>query len=142
LRLVVLVAVGVLCLVLAVVAFPILLDLTACSAAEKRVFAEIPHYGGVRLQPRGHGDAGSCMATYRAAASEEPVLAHNRQALGTRGWKLQLPQIDVGSDTQGRQFRSGELAARRGDDTYTVLYESGPALEGGGTHVAVHVARD
>jgi len=107
-----------------------------------RGVAEIPHYGGVRLQPRGHGEAGSCMATYRAATSKEPVLAHYRQALGTRGWTLQRPQTNIGSDAQGRQFRSGELAARRGDDTYTVLYESGPALEGGGTHVAVHVARD
>jgi len=107
-----------------------------------RGVAEIPHYGGVRLQPRGHGEAGSCMATYRAATSKEPVLAHYGQALGTRGWTLQRPQTNIGSDAQGRQFRSGELAARRGDDTYTVLYESGPALEGGGTHVAVHVARD
>ena len=82
------------------------------------------------------------MATYRAATSKEPVLAHYRQALGVRGWTLQPPQTNLGSDAQGRQLRSGELAARRGDDTYTVLYESGPALEGGGTHVAVHVARD
>ena len=41
----------------------------------------------------------------------------------------------------GPEFRSGELSARRGDDTYTVLYETGPALRGGGTHVAVHVSR-
>jgi hypothetical protein len=32
-----------------------------------------------------------------------------------------------------------ELTARRGNDTYTVLYESGPALRGR-THVAAHLA--
>ena len=47
-----------------------------------------------------------------------------------------------GSDREGVEFRSGELTARRGTDTTTVLYESGPALVGGGTHVAVQVRRD
>jgi hypothetical protein len=136
------VIVGVVILVLAIPAFPIVLDLTACSAAEKRVFAEFPHYGGIRLQPAGQADAGSCMATYRAPASEEGVLAYYQRALGTRGWTLRPPQTNAGSDTQGHEFRSGELYARRGDYTYTVLYESGPTLQGGGTHVAVHVAKD
>jgi hypothetical protein len=134
--------VGVVILVAAIWGVPIVLDLTACSAAEKRVFAELPHYGGVRLEPSGHGDAGSCMATYRAPASEERVLAYYRQALGGRGWALQPLQHNTGADVQGREFRSGELSGRRGDYTYAVLYEAGPALQGGGTHVAVHVSRD
>ncbi len=136
------VIVGFLILVLAIPALPIVLDLTACSAAEKRVFAEFPHFGGIRLQPSGQADAGSCMATYRAPASDERVLAHYQQALRTRGWTLQPPQTNAGSDIQGREFRSGELSARRGDYAYAVLYESGPALQGGGTHVAVHVSKD
>jgi hypothetical protein len=41
-RLVVLVAAVALGLALAAVAGPVLLDLTACSAAERRVFAEVP----------------------------------------------------------------------------------------------------
>jgi hypothetical protein len=141
-RLVVLVAAVVLGLALAVVAVPVLLDLTACSAAERRVFAEVPHYGGARPPPSGNGETGSCMATYRAGASEDRVLAHYTQALGARGWTVQPPLANAGSDTEARELRSGELTARRGDDTTTVLYESGPALIGGGTHVAVHVARD
>jgi hypothetical protein len=48
-RLVALVAVGMLCLALAVVAVPVLLDLTACSAAQRRVFAEVPHHGGAHV---------------------------------------------------------------------------------------------
>jgi hypothetical protein len=136
------VIVGLVLLVLAMLAFPIVLDLTACSAAEKRVFAEFPHYGGIPLQPAGQAETGSCMATYRAPASEEGVLAHYQSALRTRGWTLPPPQANVGSDIQGREFRSGELHARRGDYTYAVLYESGPALQGGGTHVAVHVSTD
>jgi hypothetical protein len=137
-RLVVLVAVGVLCLALAVVAVPVVVDLTACSAAERRVFAEVPHHGGARPRPSGNGDAGSCMATYRTDASEGRVLAHYRRALDARGWTVQ-PAV---ASARGREFRSGELTARRGDNTATVLYESGPALVGGGTHVAVHVRRD
>jgi hypothetical protein len=129
-------------LVLAILALPIVVSLTACSAAEKRVFAEFPHYGGIRLQPAGQADAGSCMATYRAPASEEGVLAYYQWALRTRGWTLRPPQANVGSDIRGREFRSGELSARRGDYTYAVLYESGAALQGGGTHVAVHVSKD
>ena len=120
-RLVALVAVGVLCLALALVAVPVLLDLTACSAAERRVFAEVPHYGGARPRLSGNGETGSCMATYRASASEDRVLAHYRQALGTRGWTVQPPLASA----EGREFRSGELTARRGTDTTTVLYESG-----------------
>jgi hypothetical protein len=139
---VLLVMVGFVVLVLAIAAFPIVLDRTACSAAEKRVFAELPHYGGIRLQPSGQADAGSCMATYRAPTSAEGVLAYYQWALGTRGWTLQPPHTNPGSDLQGREFRSGELSARRGDYTYAVLYESGAALQSGGTHVAVHVAKD
>jgi hypothetical protein len=134
--------VGLVGLVLAILALPIVLDLTACSAAEKRVLAEFPHYGGVRLQPAGQAETGSCMATYRAPASEEGVLAYYQGALRTRGWTLQPPQANAGSDLQGRQLRSGELHARRGDYTYAVLYERGAALRGGGTHVAVHVSTD
>jgi hypothetical protein len=134
--------VGLVLLVLAILALPIGFDLTACSAAERRVFAESPHYGGIHLHPAGQADAGSCMATYRAPASEEDVLAYYQQALRTRGWTMQPPQANAASDLQGREFRSGELQARRGDDTYAVLYESGPALQGGGTHVAVHVSKD
>jgi hypothetical protein len=137
-RLVALVAVGVLCLALALVAVPVVGDLTACSAAERRVFAEVPHYGGARPRPSGNGEAGSCMATYRASASEDRVLAHYRQALGAGGWTVE-PSL---ASAEGREFRSGELTARRGTDTTTVLYEGGPALVGGGTHVAVHVTRD
>jgi hypothetical protein len=135
------VIVGVVLLVFAILALPIVLDLTACSAAEKRVFAEFAHYGGIRLQPAGQADAGSCMATYRAPASDQDVLAYYQGALRTRGWTLQPPQTNAGSDIQGRELRSGELSARRGDYTYTVLYESGPGLQGGGTHVAVHVSK-
>jgi hypothetical protein len=40
---------GVLCLALAVVAVPVPLDLTACSAAQRRVFAEVPHHGGAHV---------------------------------------------------------------------------------------------
>jgi hypothetical protein len=129
-------------LVLAILAFPIVLDLSACSAAEKRVFAEFPHYGGIGLQPAGQAETGSCMATYRAPASQEGVLAYYQSALRTHRWTLQPPQANVGSDIQGREFRSGELSARRGGYTYAVLYESGPALQGGGTHVVVHVSKD
>jgi hypothetical protein len=82
------------------------------------------------------------MATYRASASEDRVLAHYRQALGGDGWTVQPALASTGSDGDGVEFRSGELTARRGTDTTTVLYESGPALVGGGTHVAVHVRRD
>ena len=82
------------------------------------------------------------MATYRAPASEEGVLAYYQRALRTRGWTLQPPQTNAGSDIQDREFRSGELYGRRGGYTYAVLYESGPALQGGGTHVAVHVSKD
>jgi hypothetical protein len=134
--------VGLALLVLAILALPTVLDLTACSAAEKQVLAEFPHYGGVRLQPAGQAETGSCMATYRAPASEEGVLAYYQQALRTRGWTLQPPQANTGSDLQDREFRSGELSARRGSYTYAVLYESGAALQGGGTHVAVHVSKD
>ena len=142
-RLVVLVAVVVVVwLALAVVAVPVVGDLTACSAAERRVFAEVPHYGGARPRPSGNGETGSCMATYRAGAAEDRVLAHYRQALGARGWTVRPPLAYPGSDPDGVEFRSGELTARRGDDTTIVLYESGPALVGGGTHVAVHVSKD
>jgi hypothetical protein len=139
---VIVVMVGLAILVLAILALPIVLDLTACSAAEKRVFAEFPHYGGIRLQPVGQADAESCMATYGAPASDQRVLAYYQRALRTRGWTLQPPQANAGSDIQGRELRSGELSARRGDYTYAVLYESGAALQGGGTHVAVHVSKD
>ena len=141
-RLVVLGAVGVTGLTLAVVALPFILDLAACSAAERRVFAEVPHFGGVRLRPSGSADAGSCMATYRAPAPEDRVLAWYRQALRARGWTLQPVRAAGGRDAQGRELWTGELRARRGGDTYAVLYEAGPALQGGGTHVAVHAARD
>ena len=70
-----------------------------------------------------------------------PTTSYQR-ALRSRGWTLQPLQTNTGSDLQGREFRSGELSARRGDFTYAVLYEGGPALQGGGTHVAVHVSRD
>ena len=139
---VIVVVVGFAILVLAIPALPIVLDPTACSAAEKRVFAEFPHYGGMRLQPSGQADVGSCMATYRAPASEERVLAYYQRALRSHGWSLQPLQTNTGSDVQGREFRSGELSARRGGYTYAVLYEAGPALQGGGTHVAVHVSKD
>jgi hypothetical protein len=135
---VVVVVVVVVCLALAVVAVPVVGDLTACGAAERRVFAEVPHYGGARPRPSGNGETGSCMATYRAGAAEDRVLAHYRQALGARGWTVRSPVATA----EGREFRSGELTARRGTDTTTILYESGPALVGGGTHVAVHVRRD
>lgn len=82
------------------------------------------------------------MATYRVSASEDRVLTHDRRALGAGGWTVQPPLAYPGSDPEGVEFRSGELTARRGDNTATVLYESGPALVGGGTHVAVHVRRD
>jgi hypothetical protein len=141
LGLVVLVALGVLAMALVVVAVPLLLDVGACSAAEEGVFAEVHHYGDVRLRPSGNGDTGSCMATYRAPVPEGPVLAHYQQALRSRGWTVQAPQAYAGSPAEGGELRSGELTARRGPDTYTVLYESGPGLQGGGTHVAVHVAR-
>jgi hypothetical protein len=137
-RLVVLVAVMVVCLALAVVAVPVVDDLTACSAAERRVFAEVPHYGGARPRPSGNGETGTCMATYRAGAAEDRVLAHYRQALGAGGWKVRASVANA----EGREFRSGELTAPRGTDTATVLDDSGPALVGGGTHVAVHTRRD
>jgi hypothetical protein len=126
----------------AVAAFPLVAERSACSAAERRVFAEVPHYGGARPRPSGNGDAGSCMATYRAPVPEAPVLAHYRQALRSRGWTLQVGHAGAGTDVEGRPLRTGELSARRGADRYTVLYESGPSLRGGGTHVAVHVSRD
>jgi hypothetical protein len=47
-----------------------------------------------------------------------------------------------GERPRRRRVPFGELTARRGTDTATVLYESGPALVSGGTHVAVHVRRD
>jgi hypothetical protein len=31
------------------VAVPVPLDLTACSAAQRRVFAEVPHHGGAHV---------------------------------------------------------------------------------------------
>lgn len=134
-------AAGVALLAIGIAAFPLVVGQTACSAAERRVFAQVPHYGGARPRPSGNADAGSCMATYRAPAPEAPVLAHYRQALGSRGWTLRPPQASAGTDAEGRLLRSGELSAHRGDDRYTVLYESGPALRGGGTHVAIHVSR-
>jgi hypothetical protein len=82
------------------------------------------------------------MATYRAGASEDRVLAHYRQALGAGGWTVRPSLASPWSDPEGVEFRSGELTARRGTDTTTVLYESGPVLVGGGTHVAVHVRWD
>lgn len=133
---------GVLALVLAVSLLPAVFALTACSADEQRVFAEVQHYDGVRLQPSGNADTGSCMATYRAPASDERVLAHYHLALRAQGWTTQPPQRHTGSDVQGAELRSGELHARRGSFTVAVLYESGPALRGGGTHVAVHVGED
>jgi hypothetical protein len=133
---------GVLCPALAVVAVPVLLDLIACSAAERRVFAEVPHNGGARPRPSGNGETGSCMATYRASASEDRVLAHYRQALGAGGWTVQPPLAYPGSDPEDGEFRSGELTAPCGTDTTTVPYESGPALVGIGTHMAAHVRWD
>ena len=139
---VIVVVVGFVILVLSIPAFSFVRDLTACSAAEKRVFAEFPHYGGIRLEPSGNGDAGSCIATYRAPVPEQRVLAYYQQALGSHGWSLQPPRTTKADDDQGQEFRSGELSARREGYTYAVLYEAGPALHGGGTHVAVHVSKD
>jgi hypothetical protein len=117
--------VGVLCLALAVVAVPVVGDLSACSAAERRVFAEVPNHGGARPRPSGNAETGSCMATYRASASEDRVLAHYRQALGAGGWTVPPLLAYPGSDPEGVGFRSGELTARRGIDTTTVLHQSG-----------------
>jgi hypothetical protein len=142
LRLVLLAVLGVLVLVLVVSLLPAVFALTACSADEKRVFAELRHYGGVRLEPSGNTDTGGCAATYRAPASEERVLAHYHLALRAQGWTMQPAETRTGSDVQGVAFRSGELHGRRGAFTVAVLYEAGPALRGGGTHVAAHVAED
>jgi hypothetical protein len=106
------------------------------------VLAEVPHYGGARVWSSGNAEVGSCMITYRAPAAEAPVLAHYRQTLAARGWALEPAQASTATDAEGRVLRTGELSARRGNDRFTVLYESGPALRGGGTHVAVYASRN
>ena len=137
-RLAVLLAAGMLALVVTVVAYPVLLGLRACSASEQRVFAEIAHYGGARVEPVGEAQTGGCMATYRARGSSEQVLAHYRRVLAARGWTVAPPEVSA----EGGELETGELHARRGGFSYAVLYESGPGLRGGGTHVAVHVSAD
>jgi hypothetical protein len=88
--------------------------------------------------PRATATPGAAWRPTGPTPPKTRVLAHYRQALAAGSWTVE-PPVPLAS---GREFRSGELTARRGDDTTTVLYESGPALVGGGTHVAVHVSRD
>ena len=66
------------------------------------MLAEFPHHGGVRLRPSGNAEAGSWMVTYRAATSDERVLAFYQQALRARGWRSQLPRATA----QGRAASS------------------------------------
>jgi hypothetical protein len=122
---------------LLIAACSMLLNSTACSAAERQAFTGFPHYGNVRLQPSGDGETGSCAGFYQVADSAERIVGYYERALVARGWAVQPLQRSA----QGSEFQSGELRARRDGYTYAVLCESGPALEGG-THIAVHVSKD
>jgi len=122
-------------LVLAVVAC-VPLPLGVCDGAERTAFAEFPHYGGVDLNPSPDFEGGTCAGFFDVQATHHEVLEYYRRHLRAHGWAVRAVEIHARGELE-----AGTLGATRGGFTYEVLYETGPAMIDGGTHLAIHVAR-
>ena len=117
----------------------------ACSSEEREVFAEFPQYGGLRVEPSGNPELGSCAAYYRTRGSTDEVFSYFRERFEENGWD-ELPAESYRVVVEGGEDSCvpSSLIAERGDFRYQVNAEEIDPEAGGlapGTGIAAHVSR-
>jgi hypothetical protein len=91
-----------------------------CSPEEQAAFMDVPHFAGVVLKPRAdvppqiEGGNGGCIGTYGTIASLDAVLAHYRQELESRGWRVSHYRHDS-------VWNFGVIEAHRAGLTYSLF---------------------
>jgi hypothetical protein len=118
-----------------------------CSAQERSVLKEFPHYGG--RQPRIHPvvELGTCAVGYNTEASQKRVAEYYMEQLKAHGWEAEKSVSEAwkGSKKKPKKtFSSISIEAKRGQFSYTVDFESLELYRNprAGAHVAVHLGKN
>jgi hypothetical protein len=121
-----------------------------CSAQERSILKEFPHYGG--REPKIHGDVelGDCLIVYETEASQKRVAEYYMKQLKAHGWKAEKSVSESGEQAEGskkkpkKTFPSISIEAKRGEFYYTVDFESHEILDNpsAGAHVVVGVGKN
>jgi hypothetical protein len=76
-------------LVVVVVGFLVIPLLFPCSAQERSVINDFPHYGNVKPKVIGNAEAGGCGVLYDTDASDQRVAKYYMEQLRAHGWQAQ-----------------------------------------------------
>jgi hypothetical protein len=136
--------------VLAVVGLTVYSFAFPCSAQDRSILKEFPHYGG--REPKIHGDVelGDCFIVYETKASQKRVAEYHMKQLKAHGWKAEKSVSESGESAEGskkkpkKTFPSISIKAKRGEFYYTVNFESHEILDNpsAGAHVVVGVGKN
>lgn len=117
----------------------------ACSSEERDVFTEFPQYGGLRVEPSGNPDRGSCAAYYSTRDSADEVFRYFGEQFEENGWEERPAESYRVVVEGGEEFCVPiDLIAERGDFRYGVSVEEMDPEAGRhalGTGVAAHISR-
>jgi hypothetical protein len=124
-----------------------------CSAEEKAVFIEFPHYGSADPEVESAAETGGCAVFYGTEAPQERVAGYYTDQLRAHGWKAEKSVSEswdptettvVGGKPERKTFPTIEITAKRGGFYYEVYFESHELYDppGPGAHVAVHLSED
>lgn len=137
-------------LVVLVVGFLVIPRLFACSAQERSVINEFPHYGNVKPKVIGNAEAGGCGVLYDTDASDQRVAKYYMEQLRAHGWQAQqsvaaVARVDPTQTTlkepERKKITLLGVVARRREFRYTVDFELSESVEnpGSGVRVAAYV---
>jgi hypothetical protein len=136
--------------VLAVVGLAVYSFAFPCSAQERSILKEFPHYGG--REPKIHADVelGDCFIVYETEASQKRVAEYYMKQLQAHGWKAEKSVSESVEPAEGSKKKpkktlpSISIVAKSGEFYYTVNFESHEILDNpsAGAHVVVGVGKN
>lgn len=117
----------------------------ACSSEERDVFGEFPQYGGLRVDPSGNPELGSCAAYYDTRDPSDEVFVYFSERFEEKGWN-ERPAESYRIEEEGEEkfCVPSSVIAERGNYRYQVGVEEIDPEAGGlapGTGISAHVSR-
>ena|SRR3712207_6742826 len=123
-----------------------------CSAQERSVIKEFPHYGNVKPKVIGNAEMTGCGVAYNTDASQQRVANYYVEQLRAHGWQAHQEEAGVAyvertettlKEPQRKKVPLLGVVARRRDFLYTVDFETGESVEnpGSGVHVVAYVSK-
>jgi hypothetical protein len=121
-----------------------------CSAQERSVLKEFPHYGNVKPKVIGNADAGGCGVVYDTDASQQRIAKYYVEQLRAHGWQAHQEVAGIArvertvttlKEPERKKITLLGVVARRGEFLYTVDFEPSESVgePGSGGLVAVYV---